>query len=320
MTEGEPSGGSAGGSLTWDDFEKALAEVLSAMPLETFLILALPSDEAGERAYVQFAHLASGPAGSEWLRAEASGSSYLPTTRPLTPEQEERLLGLAWKRPPPGGLSPNFVREWEMPAPFAEVAHLVVETLQDVYGVAAPDALRYTYARFEGSPRVETLELGLRPDEPRPKPRAKPPTRPTAAALEPLVEDGLRRLLGVERLVRDSDGDYPIPVGSALLFVRVVDGRPPVVAMYSTVLADVDESPVLFAAINDINRRMHFGRAFWVARHVVVATELPAVDISADQIAFACLQLGTLADHLDDVLHGRYGGTLMFETRSALQN
>ena len=90
------------------------------------------------------------------------------------------------------------------------------------------------------------------------------------------------------------------------------------VAVFSTILSDVDESPGLFAALNDINRRICFARAFAVARSLVIATELPAVDITADQIAFACTQLAGLADHLDDVLHGRFGGGFAFDDTSTL--
>ncbi len=177
MAEGASSGGKPGGRLSWEDFEKLLADALSKMALESFLILALPPDEAGQRSYVQFAHWVRGPAGSEWLHAEASGTSFLPTIRRLSRAQEERLEGLEWRRPQPGSSSPNFVREWEMPAPFADVARTVVRTLREVYEVGSPDDLRYKYALFEGgagagaeaaaAPGAETLGLGLRPDEPR---------------------------------------------------------------------------------------------------------------------------------------------------------
>ena len=40
----------------------------------------------------------------------------------------------------------------------------------------------------------------------------------------------------------------------------------------------------------------------------------------ADQVAFACTQLGALSNHLDDVLHGRFGGSFAFDGRSILVN
>ncbi len=289
------------------------------MAVESFLILSLPSDEAGLRAYVQFAHWGNDDGSSAGLRVEAVGSGNMPATRPLTPVQEERLGSLEWEGPADDRGGRNFVREWPMPAPFVEVAALVTRTLREVYGITDPTDLRFRYSSFEGTD-VEDIDLGLEIDERPARPTSKPPMRPAAAGLAPLVEDGLRRLLGVDRLERDADGDYPIAVGSALMFVRLIDGRPPMVGVFSPILGDIDEGPGLFAALNDVNRRIHYARAFWVARQVIIAIELPAVDITADQIAFACVQLGSLADHLDNVLHGRFGGAFTFEVPPPLLN
>ena len=318
MTSDAGHGAAAADPMSWDEFTRRLADGLGRMAVESFLILELPEDEAGARAYVQFAHWAHDD-GSAGLRAEAVGAEYMPATRPLTPAQEERLDALAWQRPQPESKARNFHREWPTPAPCRDVAALVAETLREVYGVAEPRELRYRYASFE-SVAVEELHLGLEPMAPTPRPRTKPATSLSSGQLAPLVEEGLRGWLGVERLERDGDGDYPIPVGSALVYVRVGDHRLPLVAIFSSILTDVDESPGLFVALNDINRRIRFARAFWVGRTIVVATELAAVDVTAGQISFACMQLASLADHLDDVLHGRFGGGFAFEGRSHLVN
>lgn len=300
-------------SADWEAFEARLSAGLGRMAVESFLILALPEDEAGGRAYVQFAHWEDAD-GSTGLRAEAVGSDNLPDTRPLTPVQEERLDALAWEKPAAGETCRNFHRAWPTPAPCGEVASLVTETLREVYGVAAPDELQYRYASFE-STEVDDLGLGLAPVAPTPRPRHKPLRPQASGQLAPIVEEGLRDWLGAERLERDEDGDYAIPVGSALVFVRVGDDRMPMVGIFSSILTEVEATPGLFTALNDINRRIRFARAFWVAGTIVVATELAAVDISAQQISFTCSQLGSLADHLDDVLHGRFGGGIAFEGR-----
>ena len=303
--------------MSWDAFTRRLADSLGRLAVESFLVLSLPSDDAGARAFVQFAHRGGDDGASSTLRAEAAASADLPGTRPLTPVQEERIRALEWQRPAAEDAGRNFTREWSMPAPFAEVAAVATRTLRDVYGVVDPAELRYRYASFEGL-EVEDLDLGIEPVPQSPRPRSKLLRRQSTGQLTPLVEDGLRRWLGVDRLERDADGDYPIPVGSALVFVRVASGRMPMIAISSSILTDVEESPRLYAALNDVNRRIRFARAFWVARTIVIATELPAVDVTADQIAFACLQLGNLADRLDDLLHGPFGGGVAFEGGSLL--
>lgn len=300
--------------MSWEAFTLRLAEGLRRMAVESFLILSQPDDDAGSRGYLQFAHWDKGSGEPTGLRVEAAGSRNLPATRRLTPVQEERLGALGWKPPAPEDACQNHVREWDMPPP-DEVAAVVVQTLREVYGVVEPAELRFRYAAL-GRAHVEDLGLGLEA-EPRPqRPGSKPGIRQAGSPLAPVVEEGLRRWLGVGRLARDGDGDYPIPVGSALVFVRVVEGRLPMVAIFSSILSDVEEGPGLFAALNDINTRIRFARAFWAARTIVVAIDLPAIDITADQIAFACVQLGGLADYLDDALHGRFGGGFAFVGRS----
>ncbi len=299
--------------LAWDDLERRLTAALGRMPEETFLILSTAVDDDDRVCYVQFA------AGAWGLRAEAVSSRFLPPDRPLSEEQEIGLVGLGWLRPEQGeDAGPNFSRRWQSPAPVTEIARLAVRTLREVYGVDAPHRLRHTYKSFErvlGDP-----DLGTEPERPAPPPRPTPHAIRTAEALRPLVEDALEGWLGLDELVRDADGDYPIRVGSALMFVQVLDGVPPVVRIFSPILRDVAASAVLLEALNDINGRIRFGRVFWTGRQVVVAMELTAAGITADQVVFACTELGNLADHLDDGLHGRFGGATIFATRPTLLN
>ena len=72
-------------------------------------------------------------------------------------------------------------------------------------------------------------------------------------------------------------------------------------------LDDVDLTLPLLEALNDINRRILFGRIFWGHRAVIVAMELTGVGLTPEQVAFACVQLGSLADHLDNELRARFG-------------
>ena len=91
------------------------------------------------------------------------------------------------------------------------------------------------------------------------------------------------------------------------------------IAISSSILTDVDES----LAVRRAQRRQPadpFRPGVLRRPPIVIATELPAVDVTADQIAFACLQLGNLADRLDDLLHGPFGGGVAFEGGSLLVN
>lgn len=334
----------------WRTFEARLAAVLETMEPATYLVLSIvraAGREAGH--FVQFAH-----GGAGGFRAEAASSHYLAPALALTPAQEDRLGAIGWQRPGAHPAARNFHREWPTPQPGVEIAAFAVRTLRDVYGVVSPDELRYRHGAFPTHLRpVEAPDLGILPDIP--DVAEAPATAATGSAEtgsaaagstaapvtpaapggdggpgeKPQVPDAdvtlhlaaaLVEFLGGAGLKPDVGGDIPIRVGSALMFVRPLAGRPPLVQLFSPLVRGVDLTPALLEALNDINRRILFGRAFWTDREVVVAMELTAIGISAEQIAFACVQLGNLADHLDDELRGRFGGSTVFEVHKALVN
>ncbi|MFN8631688.1 MAG: YbjN domain-containing protein [Chloroflexota bacterium] len=310
-------------SEAWPAFEARLAAALAAMEPATYLVVSLAADpRAGASAYVQFAQ-----GGLLGFRAEAAGNHWLPPGHGLVPAQEERLTGLGWRRPGEASDGRNWVAEWLEPVPFPEVAAVAVRTLRDVYGATSPDELRYRSGAFPAHHGpVPEPGLGIPPDRPVPEhPAAAVIPGQTHPAPEPdeaagALQTALAQFVEGADLVADRDGDLPIRVGSALMFVRPVPGVPPLVQVFAPLVSGVDLTPQLLEALNDINRKVLFGRVFWTDREVVVSMELTAVGITAAQIAFACVQLGNLADHLDDVLRGRFGGRTVFEVPKTLLN
>lgn len=294
------------GPLDWDAFEAVLADAVARMLPDTFLVLLLPSRERdGSGPYVQFAQ--SGPRG---FRAEASGNAYLARRHALAPDAEDRLAALGWQRPAPSGDDDrNFHREWSNPAPWQEVAAIAVRTLRDVFGVAAPSDLRFLHRGFPGfTGRLPRLGLGIaaeRASRARQAPERGP--APALAGLNRHLEDALKAFLGLDDLIRDVDGDIPVRIGSALMYVRALPGAPPLVQLFAHVLEDVDLTLPLLETLNEVNRRILFGRIFWGHRRVVVTMELTGVGLTPEQVAFACMQLGNLADHLDTELRERFG-------------
>ena len=307
----------------WTAFESRLSAALAAMEHATYLVVSMASDpRAGASAYVQFAQ-----GGLLGFRAEAAGNHWLPPGHGLGPALEERLAGLGWQRPGTAPQGRNWVREWQEPVPFANVAEIATRTLREVYGATTPADLRYRSGGFSAHHGpVPDPDLDIPPDRPVPEHpasavivgRAQTGPEPDGAAAA--LESALAEFVVDADLVPDGDGDLPIRVGSALMFVRSVAGRPPLLQLFSPLVSGVDMTPALLDSLNEINRHVLFGRVFWADREVVVSMELTAVGISASQIAFACVQLGNLADHLDDVLRGRFGGRTMFEVPKTLVN
>ena len=78
-------------------------------------------------------------------------------------------------------------------------------------------------------------------------------------------------------------------------------------------LHDVECSPDLLTAINEINLSTSFVRVFWAEGDVVVATELLAETLDPEELAKACDSVGGVADQHDSRLKARFGGNIQFE-------
>ena len=79
-------------------------------------------------------------------------------------------------------------------------------------------------------------------------PPPKQPGASTVADLKPVVETALKQLLNLTDIAYDEDGDIPIRFGSAMVYLGLVDGHPPIVQLFSPVLWGVAASPDLIAA------------------------------------------------------------------------
>jgi hypothetical protein len=82
-----------------------------------------------------------------------------------------------------------------------------------------------------------------------------------------------------------------------------------VVELLSPVLADIEETPALLARLNDINKGLYFGKAYWHDRGVWIAHNLLGDHVDRDELLAAVGVLGTVADRLDDDLKKEFGGT-----------
>jgi hypothetical protein len=132
--------------------------------------------------------------------------------------------------------------------------------------------------------------------------------------IRPYVEKTVADYIGAkpDELMVNQDGSIPIRRGTTAYYVRLLDGMPPMVQVYSTVLYEVPKSPELLERLNEINSEAMFARAFWTADQVVVATELVADSIDTQQIENACGVVGTIADHYDNELRKSFGGKTIF--------
>jgi hypothetical protein len=300
-----PATGDSGsrGALSWDDFETRLAAALERMALDQYLILSTrPAGDDESLYYVQFAQGCR--AG---FRAEAVSNRYLMGAAQLSSAQEDAMAALGWQFPDQHATKPeNFSRQWPMPAPFGEAARLAIRTLRQVYGVGQPADLVYRRFTRDGH---DSAEPGLGIDAERPTtPRRKgQPAAATGAELTPLVEAALCRFLGVGSIALDPSGNYPVPTGTTMLFVRILPFEPPVVRVFAPVFRGMAATPELLVALNDLNTELLFCRVLVVNGEVIVATEFRAAGITADDVAWGCLVVGGWVERIGATLVARLG-------------
>lgn len=132
---------------------------------------------------------------------------------------------------------------------------------------------------------------------------------PSLDEIRDQLEELLRRGYGLDELAVDEDGDYPFEVGDSLMYVRLVDARPPVVQVFSSLLRGVPASDELLAEINDINALVHFARVFWVRDQVLVESEIVASDLADDELGQAVRTVSGILADLRPALLARFGET-----------
>ena len=298
---------------TWQRFEAELAAALARMAPETYLIVTAKEGTRGEGRYVQFAHATT------VFRAEASSNAYLHGETAITEDQEETLTALGWEAEAGDATARNFSKVWkEQPTPFGDVAMLATQSLVAAFDVTDPAELEFRYASFSGAP-VDELPLSIPQEGGRTVVQHTPHER-DVIGVRTMVEQTLKAWLHTEHLVVDTDGDWPIRLGSSMTFLRVADGLPPALQAFSVLVRDINATADLLSELNMINSRLRYVRVFAIDRAVVASLELPAVGLTPEAVVFACTELGNVADHLDDQLKGHFGGTLMFESSPKLLN
>jgi hypothetical protein len=131
--------------------------------------------------------------------------------------------------------------------------------------------------------------------------------------IRPYLEKLLREGFAIPDLAPDDEGDYPFRFRSAGYYVRLYNEAAPTIQLFSVVVRDIKKSPKLLSELNDLNAGMAYVRVYWVNHQVVVATELVAETLDAEELGNACNIVGRVADGIGPRLASEYGGHVLFE-------
>lgn len=116
-----------------------------------------------------------------------------------------------------------------------------------------------------------------------------------------------------ERPEPDHDGDLPVFFNGAAFYVRILGSNDPLIQIFSVAIDALDESPELYARLNNINQNLQFARAFHVGRQVLIESEIWASDLNPANFHYACRNIATATDSATPMLT-ELGGTPRFET------
>jgi len=126
------------------------------------------------------------------------------------------------------------------------------------------------------------------------------------------VERGLEDHWGLHPLTVDGDGDYPFRCGTAMGFVSILDGDPPVIRVWALAAHLPKRSLKLLSELNDINQHARTAHVYWNGHAVVVEQAILADAITTETLGQACLAVGAVADDIGILLAAMFGGTTPF--------
>jgi len=294
-------------SVAWPPFSQKLAAALGQLVEDQYLILMVKHSSR----FIQFASQ-----GSFGIRVETTSNHYLSKQEKLDERQIAALIKVGWNAPtgnPSGSTpendpdgSPNFFVEFAAPVSFEAVANLTVSTFAEILRVPHPGFLQYeAFDDTEGDWAAMTLpDLGLK--------QAK--LTPKDDSLEGLAQALLTTLkaeTGISELDYDSDGDIVIRYGSAVAFVRLI-GDPAHIRIYSPILNDVEESPGMFARLNDINANETLMRFYFQNGVIYGASDISAVPYVSAHVVQTLAHFCVIADGMDSLLQAEFGGRTAF--------
>lgn len=126
------------------------------------------------------------------------------------------------------------------------------------------------------------------------------------------VESIIEGLTGVDKAVVDDDGDYPIDFRGARFWAQVIRREPVIVRLFTVVLSEIEPSPDLFSALNDINARAILARAFFASGAVMFEHELVGDAVRDRDVIDALQGLALASDHFGVGLFDRFSGSREF--------
>ncbi|MCE5291719.1 MAG: YbjN domain-containing protein [Nocardiaceae bacterium] len=222
---------------------------------------------------------------------EAASNRVLASSQKLSKTARRQLRELGFAKSSKGAQHYTVV----LPATHVDqVASLVVDALRRAYVVVHPSFLitsvDWHVARHlpEARASVEVVRPGGK------------------VHLDELIEEVLRPMLG-HRPIRDFDGDFRYPEGSAVVFIQT-RRHSPLIRLFAQMVLGVQDHDAALRAVNDLNREI-LGITFTLDGDKVVASaELQGSPFVAEHLEILVTHLADTVASRDAELAERLGG------------
>ena len=288
----------------WAQFAQRLASVLQGLQEDQYLVI---SAKQSSGLYVQFVGQ-----GFYGIRIETVSNQYLDRPEKLTDHQLHKLAELGWKPPTenikdksqdkdPEG-SPNYYIDYSPPVPFDAAAQVAVTTLTAVHKIPHPGYLQYEAFDSDGN-SISIQALGLK--------RMARIADSNHHNIRGDLLSTIKRFTGLTDLQYNQDGNIGMRLGSLLAFVRY-DEHPPSIRFHSPLVSGIEESPELYARLNELNSGVGCMHFFYHNNRVIAVSDIPAVPFHAGHFLQAFKMFYEIADGVDELLVGEFGGKTAF--------
>jgi len=288
---------------SWAGFTERLGEVVSVMDPDASLTLgSLAASASGQAPFVRFNCL-----DDRTILTEASGNAALGEDHQLGADGLQRLADLGWEPPAVDGPHPGPHHWFRASQEDSEaIAERAVAVLRDVFQVRhpaflAPDQLAEVLAPAPSRelPRDPFLAEDL---------QALVPT--SGPHLEALVRAELGQILGYEPLT-DTDGDFAIRVGSAMVFVRCTPDAHEVI-VFSPVVHELEGRSRAMEVLSDLNAEARYVRFLLIRDRVFASMSVLAYPFVPAHLHQALRTMTLVADEIDEELAKRLRGRTSF--------
>jgi hypothetical protein len=262
----------------WRGFRGAFADALEALDEGGFVQVAFDvGDEVdGAAPYVQA--LRHGDA----IVLEVASNRFLHTRRKLSRPGQGRLrrLGLTT----PSKAAPNYWATYPL-SHVDQAASVAVAAFRDAFGVLHPAFLVSDDLDWQTHVQLPTTDA---------VPKVPEAIHPISREhLDRLIDQALIPMLG-HTPYRDGDGDIPIRVGSAVIFVASLISAPRI-RLFAEMVVEVDNLDAAVHEVAALNREIDGVKFALHGNRVIASADLPAAPFAAEH-------LHVLVDHMCDVV------------------